>query len=460
LSHKNDVPTYTSAQAVARGRLAGRGGFQNVMGTPTLVLFGITYMLPLTVFTTYGIVTEMTGGRVPLAYLITLAAMLFTARSYAKMSSVFPTAGSAYVYSRNTFGGSLGFLTGWVLILDYLFLPMLCYLVIGIYMGEAFPNIPSWVFILGSLIIVTLLNLIGITTVNKANFVLVALQVVFIVVFVAMTISGLANRDVNFMAPFTGDGTVDGSGVLFNGAAVLCLSFLGFDSVSTLAEDAKEPRKTIPRAIILTTLGAGILYVILSYVAQIAYPQNDFGDPDSAALDVVGSVGGTFLSAFFIAAYVSGCVGTALTSQASVSRILFAMGRDGALPKRVFGKLNPKGTPVNAILVVAVVSLFALVIGLLLLSEMINFGALAAFTMVNLSVIKYSFFDQKNRTPAGVIGGLIVPAIGTILVLWLWTSLSSLSLTVGGIWLACGVVILGIITRGFRKPVPKMQMSD
>lgn len=132
------------SQAVtASPTIEQEGRFRRVLGVPSLVLFGLVYMVPLTVFTTYGIVTEITGGRVPVAYVITLAAMVFTARSYARMSVAYPYAGSAYVYAQRTFGPGVGFLAGWSLMLDYLFLPMINYLVIGIYLEAAFPAVPA-----------------------------------------------------------------------------------------------------------------------------------------------------------------------------------------------------------------------------------------------------------------------------------------------------------------------------
>ena len=98
---------------------------KRTLGMPSLVLLGLVYMVPLTIFTTYGLVVELTGGRLPLAYIITLAAMLFTARSYGKMAQAYPVAGSAYTYGTRAFGGPIGFLTGWTLMLDYMLLPMI-----------------------------------------------------------------------------------------------------------------------------------------------------------------------------------------------------------------------------------------------------------------------------------------------------------------------------------------------
>ena len=434
---------------------------KRVLGVPSLVLFGLVYMVPLTVFTTYGIVTEMTGGRVAVSYVITLVAMLFTARSYARMSVAYPYAGSAYVYTQRSFGGAVGFLAGWSLMLDYLFLPMINYLVIGIYLEAAFPAVPAWVFILASIVIVTVLNVIGIVSVARANVVIIAVQAVFIGAFVVFGLASLSGQQVDPLAPFVGDGSVEGPGVLFAGAAVLCLSFLGFDSVSTLAEEAKEPTRSVPRAIMITTIAAGVIFIGLSYLAQLVFPSNDFTDVDSAALDVMQTAGGEFLAVFFTAAYVAGAAGSALTSQASVSRIIYAMGRDGVLPKRVFGRLSARfKTPVVAVLCVSVVSLLAIWIDLGLLAGMISFGALVAFSVVNLSVIKHYYVDRKERAGIQVLRNLVLPLVGFALTVWLWTSLSVETFIVGLSWLAVGVVLLAIVTRGFRRPTPMLDLKE
>jgi putrescine importer len=434
---------------------------KRVLGVPSLVLFGLVYMVPLTVFTTYGIVTEMTGGRVAVSYVITLVAMLFTARSYARMSVAYPYAGSAYVYTQRSFGGAVGFLAGWSLMLDYLFLPMINYLVIGIYLEAAFPAVPAWVFVLASIAIVTVLNVIGIVSVARANVVIIAVQAVFIGAFVVFGLASLSGQQVDPLAPFTGDGTVEGPGVLFAGAAVLCLSFLGFDSVSTLAEEAKEPTRSVPRAIMITTIAAGVIFIGLSYLAQLVFPSNDFTDVDSAALDVMQTAGGEFLAVFFTAAYVAGAAGSALTSQASVSRIIYAMGRDGVLPTRVFGRLSARfKTPVVAVLCVSAVSLLAIWIDLGLLAGMISFGALVAFSVVNLSVIKHYYVDRRERAGVEVLRNLVLPLIGFALTVWLWTSLSVETFIVGLSWLAIGVVLLAIVTRGFRRPTPMLDLKE
>lgn len=173
------------------------------------------------------------------------------------------------------------------------------------------------------------------------------------------------------------------------------------------------------------------------------------------------AAGGDFLAAFFTAAYVAGALGSAITSQASVARILFAMGRDGILPRGVFGHVSPRfSTPVYAILVVSVVSLLAVVIDLATLASLISFGALVAFSVVNLSVIEHYFVDLRERAGGQVIGSLILPLIGFALTVWLWTSLSVMTLVTGLIWLAVGFAWLLGVTRLFRRPTPTLDLKE
>ncbi|MQA82425.1 MAG: amino acid permease [Streptosporangiales bacterium] len=428
---------------------------------PSLVLFGLAYMVPLTVFTTYGVVTDLTAGHLPTAYVVTLVAMLFTAYSYGRMVHVYPYAGSAYTYTQKSFGPHLGFMTGWALLLDYVFLPMINYLVIGIYLSASIPGVPTWVWVVAAILLVTVLNILGITLVARANFVLVAVQVVFLAVFFVLAFRTLASGDVpSLTQPFAGAG-LDPSTIL-GGAAILCLSFLGFDAVSTLSEETRDARRRIPRAIMLVTVIGGVTFIVVSYVGHLVFPRwQDFTDVDSAALDVMRHAGGAFLATFFTAAYVAGCFASAMASQASVSRILFAMGRDGVLPTRWFGRLHERfRTPVVAIVVVGALSLVALGISLELAAAIVSFGALVAFSFVNLSVVKHYVVDARRRTPADIVKFGVLPGIGVLLTLWLWTSLSGTTFVVGLAWTAVGFVYLVGLTRMFRRRPPELRLDE
>ncbi|HCN47327.1 MAG TPA: Putrescine importer PuuP [Pseudomonas sp.] len=438
---------------------AGDDQLRRVLGLPALVFFGLVYMVPLTIFTTYGIVTETTGGRTAGAYLVTLAAMLFTAASYGIMVKRFPVAGSAYSYTNIAFGPNVGFLAGWSLLLDYLFIPMINYLLIGLFLNIAFPAVPAWVFVLVCIALVTVLNVMGIRSVAKASNLIVGAQVIFIVVFIALSCNSLGNGPVDWLAPLAGDGSKPGFDPLMAGAAVLCLSFLGFDAVSTLAEETRDARRDVPRAIMLTTLVAGALFTLLAYLSQLAIPGSHFDNADAAANEVMLQIGGQFLANFFTAAYVAGSLGSALASQAAVSRIIYSMGRDRLLPERFFGTLSARfGTPVNATLLVSAVSLVALVISLETLASLISFGALVAFSAVNMAVLRTHLLNKDE--PKNLLLHGVVPLVGLALTLWLWTSLSSLTLTIGLIWFAIGIAYLLVLTGGFRRNVKVADFSE
>lgn len=439
---------------------------KRALGPTALILFGLTYLAPVTVFTTYGIVTESTDNHLPSAYVVALVAMLFTALSYGAMARAFPVSGSAYTYTQQSFGGHVGFLTGWTLMLDYLFLPMINFLLIGLYLNTQFPEVPQWVFALAALLLVLVFNVLGITLVNKLNIAIVALSVLLVVVFAVLAIKELATNPSSdtpsLIEPFLpGSG---GLGPVFAGAAVLALSFLGFDAVSTLSEEAKNPKRDIPRAIMLTTLIGGAIFIVVSWLGALVYPDwRDFANVDSAGVDLMAKVGGTFLTSFFVAVYVVGAFGSGMTTQVSVSRIIYSMGRDKVLPG-IFGRLHPRfRTPWVAAVAVSIVSLLSLVLTLDVAATMISFGALAAFSMVNLSVIRHHLFPKGGRdkpTAGEWLRYGLLPAVGFLLTVWLWTSLTVTTFVVGLSWVALGVIYLAVLTRGFRRKPPTMDFSE
>ena len=313
---------------------------------PSLVLFGLAYLTPIIVLGIFGIIAE-TGGAAPAAYLVALVAMLFTAHSYGRMAIAYPVAGSAYTYVRRSIDPRVGFLVGWAVLLDYLFLPMVIWLIGGSYLSAQFPNIPIGVWIVGFIVITTLLNILGIKVADKANYVLMAFQLLVLVFFVALAIGNVVSAN--------GAGGLASGQPFFNdtasfttisaGAAIAAYSFLGFDAVTTLTEETINPRRTVPRAITLVALIGGGIFVAVSYVTQLVHPGVVFEDSASAASAIALQIGGQLFGAVFLAGLVVAQFASGLAAQASASRLLYAMGRDSVLPKAVFGKLNPKFHP-------------------------------------------------------------------------------------------------------------------
>ncbi|MGG7669164.1 APC family permease [Yersinia sp. J1] len=434
---------------------------RRVLKTPALVAFGLAYMVPLGVFTTYGQVTVLSHGHLPIAYLITIITILFTALSYCRMTSALPLAGSAYSYVQRCFGGKTGFLVGWAQILDYLFLPILNYLVLGIFLHEAFPAIPAAVFVLGSIVSVSLLNILGVRLLTSVNFSLISAQMVFIVLFLALSFSQADLSPEALLKPLL-VGSSDFSGLL-SGAAVLCLAFLGFDAIATMAEEAHDAKRTLPRAILITVIAAGTIFMAVSYAAHLIYPDWKALIPvqDTASLVISEKVGGKWMYTFFMATYLTGVYASAMTAQTGVSRIFYAMGREGVLPRKIFFHLHTRfHTPYRAIIFVAIISLSALFLDLSMVVSMISFGALGAFTFVNLSVVKHFLINEKRRGTSAMIKYGLLPMMGFVMSVWLWVNLEPDALKVGLIWLVIGFIYLVYLTKGLRQAPPSVDHDD
>ncbi|MCQ8193940.1 APC family permease [Streptomyces sp. RCU064] len=415
-------------------------------------------MSPVAVFTTYGIVDEQTRGHLPAAYVLALAVMMLTAHSYGRMVRAFPEAGSAYKYAQRAFGGHVGFLTGWALMLDYLFLPMISFLLAGIYLHAQFPAIPQQVWSIGLLLVVLVFNILGVKFLSRVTAVIMGATAVLLFLFIL-----LAGTKTHASPGQMFDSFVPGAGqwtLLTGGAAILALGFLGFDAVSTLAEEAHNPRRTVPLGILLTTVIGGLLFVLVAWLGELVRPGGG-ADPDAAGTELMRSVGGAALGTAFTFIYVLNCFGSAMVSQASVARIIFSMGRDGVLPRRPFGKLHRRfRTPVGPLVVVSTVAVLSAVLSLDNAVVMVNFGALAAFSMVNLSVIKHYLYRRGRITLLSWLLDGLLPALGFLTTVWLWTSLTGVTFKVGLIWMAAGLVLLTVITRCFTRKPPELRMDE
>lgn len=428
-----------------------------------VVLFGLAYMTPMIVLGTFGVVAATSQGAVPTAYLITTVAMLFTAYSYGIMARTYPVSGSAYTYARRAIDSRVGFMVGWSVLLDYFFLPMVIWLIGAAYLGARFPDVPTWIFLLGFIGITTALNIYGIKMAAKVNAALMAFQILVIVFFVLLSIShvyGIGGMEALFsLQPFVGEGA--GLSAIAAGAAVAAYAFLGFDAVTTLTEETIDPKRNIPRAVILTALIGGGIYVLVGYTTQLVHPGGAFANPDAAAFEIAATIGADLFAAIFLAGMVVAQFTSGLAAQASASRLLFAMGRDSVLPRRFFGALHRRfHTPVFSILLTGAVGVVALFLDVLSAASFINFGAFIAFTMVNLSVIFLVSRDADARARYGWLRGGLVPLIGAGVNLALMSMLDINAVILGGIWLALGLVYLLYLTRFFSRRPPEVDFSE
>lgn len=442
-----------------------------VLPLGSLIFYGFAYLAPLTVFSTYGLVSNMTHGMLALSYAMATIAMVFTALSYSQMVKAFPVAGSVYTYVQRSINPHLGFLSGWAILMDYLLLPMINFLLVSIFLAPVFPNVPGWAWIVGYVVVVTFINFFGVQVTAWVNNSLIIIQAIFVLAFVIFAAKYISSGngaatffDLNAFintAELSSPGM--GFGVILTGASILALSFLGFDAVTTLAEEAINPEKNVGKAILTICLGAGAVFMFVSYLSQLAWPNAwfEFENIDSGAYELITKVAGATMGYLFTAAYCIACLASSIASQASAARILYSMGRDGSLPKKFFGYLHPKHkTPIYNIFLIGVISLVGIVLSLSIACSLINFGALAGFALVNISVIAHYFVKKKQRSGLDIVKYLIFPLIGAAVCLAIWISLDIHSKILGFSWLAVGFIYLAATTNFFRKLPPELKMEE
>jgi len=426
-----------------------------------VVMMGLAYLQPMTIFDTFGIVSGLTDGHVATAYIFALIAVLFTAVSYGKLVQRFPSAGSAYTYAQKAISPHVGFMVGWSSLLDYLFMPMINILLAKIYLEAIFPGVPSWIFVVALVGMMTAFNLRGIKVVANLNSIIVVVQVAIMVVFLGLLVRGVYMGEGMGTLATTKPFFSENAHVvpMITGATILCFSFLGFDGISSLSEETPNAGKVIPKAIFLTALIGGIIFVVVSYFLQLYFPDiSRFKDPDASQPEIMLYVAGKFFQSVILCFSCVTVLASGMAAHAGVSRLLYVMGRDGVFPEKLFGYVHPKWrTPTFNVLLVGAVAMSAVTFDLVTATALINFGALVAFTFVNLSVISQFYIREKrNRTLKDHINYLILPVIGALTVGALWLNLESSSMTLGLVWGAIGFGYLAFITNAFRKQPPQM----
>lgn len=446
------------------------GEFKKVLGLGSLVAFGLAYMAPTVVFNYLGPMSVESKGMYAMVFLCTALAMFFTAFSYANMSKVFQKSGSAYVYVQQSMNPHMGFIAGWVMLLDYLLLPMICFLIVGVYMNTYIPVIPIPVWVVILVVACFIINAIGVEGAAKADTAIVGAQLLMMAVFIVVGIITIMQGGIDG----TSKGLIDGTAfinpeffefrLVLYPAAILCVSFLGFDAVSTLSEEAKNPAKDIPKAMVLVCLGAGLLFTLIAYIAQVMWPVGwmSFENPDSGVFELLERITVVpHMDLAFLIVDNIGSIACALSGQAAVIRIMYNMGRDNILPKKFFGKMNRKGVPINNLIIVAVIGLAGMLFAesIINAASLISFGAVSGFILVNLSVPLYFLKKKGERGAKAILMYGIMPLIGTVICVVLWINIAITAKTIGLIWLAIGIIILAIKTKGFRQLPPELKLE-
>ncbi|WP_368164235.1 APC family permease [Aeromonas sp. R6-2] len=430
-----------------------------------VIVMGLAYLTPMAVFDTFAIVGEITDGRVATAYLLALGGILLTAFSYGHLVRKFPSAGSAYTYAQKVFNPYIGFMVGWSSLLDYMFMPMINILLAKIYLSALFPGIEPWVFIFALVTVMTFLNLRGINLVANFNGAIVLIQLAIITVFIGLMGWGIYHGEGAATLVSSRPFHFESAGMvpLFTGATILCFSFLGFDGLSSLSEETPNAGKVIPKAIVLTALIGGVIFVVVSYCLQLYFPDlARFREPDAVLPEIALYVGGTLFQSVVLVCTTVAVLASGMAAHAGVSRILYVMGRDRMIPERVFGYIHPKyRTPAINVLMVGALALSAVSFDLDMALALVNFGALVAFTFVNLSVIgQFWVREKRNKSLKDHLLYLLLPLLGAATIGALWINLEQSSLELGLIWAGIGATYLFLRLAVFRVPFRQYEELD
>ncbi|CAL9570103.1 APC family permease [Streptomyces sp. enrichment culture] len=444
----------------------GAGGehqLRRSLGFRDLVVYGLLFIAPMAPVGVFGTLDAKSHGAVALVYIVATIAMAFTAFSYAQMVRVVPQAGSVFAYARAGLGNGAGFVAGWMAMLDYILIPAVAYLFSGIAMEALVPEVSRWVWTAIAVVVTTLLNLWGVRTAARVGFLVLAMEIVVLLVFVATAIVVLAQdgAERDWLSPLSGDGTQGAFALsaVVGAVSVAVLSYLGFDAIATFAEEVTGGSAKVARALLFCLALAGVLFVAQTYLVALLEPVSSAqlaAEPErqgSAFYDAVDASVGTWLHDLVAVSKAIGAAFAALAGQAAAGRLLFAMGRDRRLPG-VLSRTDA-GVPRVALLVSAVITMAAAVWaarrddGLDHLVSVVDVGALTAFTLLHASVVGW-FVLRRGGGAVSWWRHLLVPVLGAAITIAVIVEASGTAQVVGAIWLAVGLVVLAVQWRGRR----------
>ena len=426
-----------------------------------LILYGVIVIQPVAPLSVFGVLSNRGQGHVVTTILVAMIGMLFTAISYGRMARIYPSAGSAFTYVGQEINPVLGYVTGWSMVMDYMLNPMICIIWCSQQAHVFASGVPYWAWAIFFGCLFTVLNIQGVKTSARVNAALAAgMGAVIAIFFVAAAhyIIRTPHDGVAFFTrPFYDPHTFDFRAVL-GGTSIAVLTYIGFDGISTLSEEAENPERNILVATVLTCLVIGILSAFEVYAAQLIWPaSHPFPNEDTAFVSVAqrawpplfAIVGFTLLIANF---------GSGMGAQLGAARLLYGMGRSNALPRSFFGTLDARHQiPRNNVLFVGLIALAgAFIVNYGLGAEMLNFGALIAFMGVNLAALAHYYIRQNEKRTLN----LIPPIAGFVICLVLWLGLSKPAKIAGVSWLVVGIAFGAWKTKGFRGTLINFDLPE
>lgn len=432
---------------------------RRVLGLWDLIYYGIILISPIAAVPMFGGAQVLSRGHAVTTLLASMVAMAATAVSFGRMATVYPSAGSVYTYVSRGFNPHLGFVLGWAMFLEYLIQPMQNSLYAALSVQRLLPHVPLVVLSAVSVGLMTLLCWTGIRTTARTNQILLAFMSAIMLVFLVEAVwyvftrqhwAGLVSLDPIY------DPRTFSVRAIMAGTAFVATTYIGFDGVSILAEEVENPRRNILLASVLVCVFTGLFAGLQVYLAQRIWPDyRTLRNPDTAFMDVAQVIGGYRLFAAFGVVLLVSSLACGLAGHLGAVRLLYGMGRDNILPRKIFGHIDPsRGNPSYN---VAIVGLLAY-IGTLTMSweravEILNFGALLAFMAVNAVALRHFGFSRDAFQSRNVFLDVLVPAAGFVFCLVIFLGLQASTLAAGACWLVVGIVYVVLKTRGFTQRV-------
>jgi amino acid transporter len=463
-------PEMTDKNSTSDGKLL------RVLSLRDLIIYGIILIQPIAALPLFGHANNISKGHAVTTILIAMVAMIFTAISYGRMAYRYPAAGSAYTYVGKGIHPYLGFVVGWSMFMDYMFIPILCVIFTSITANHMMPFIPFHFWIIFFVAGFTMINLRGIKMASKTNWFLMIIMSVVVFYFMAAAIRYIIVKyglgDLFSLRPFYNPESFSVSSI-GSATALAALTYIGFDGITTLSEEVKNPRKNIMIGAVMTCLITGIWSGAQIYLAQLSWPDwasltQGLTDAtarnhalDTAIMSVANRVGGPLLDGSLSFILLLGSIGSGAAGQLGASRLLYGMGRDGVIPKKIFGHLDIKHSSPNFnILIVGGLALVgALSLNYEEAARLINFGAFFAFMGVNIASIAEYFLKAAKKTIKGFLIDFLPAGIGFIFCLIIWLNLPLKTFLIGGSWMIAGIIYIAVHTKGFRESTKMIDFS-
>jgi amino acid transporter len=426
-----------------------------VLSVWDLVYYGIILTSPIAAVPLFGEAQVLSHGHTVTTLLLAMVAMSVTAISFGRMANVYPSSGSVYSYISQALNPHVGFILGWAMFLEYLFQPIQNSLYAVLAIHRMVPQVPFALLAALTVGFITLMTVQGIKFNARTNEVLLGFMLLVTAAFLVLafryivfhhTFNGLFS-----LKPIYNPATFD-LRALAAGTSFAALVFIGFDGVSILAEEVKNPKRNILLASVLVCIFTGLFSGLQVYLAQLVWPDHaTLLNPETAFMDVARIAGGSLLFAAYGIVLLVSSMACGLAGHVGAARLLYSMGRDDVIPKKIFGHLSPKrGNPVyNEWIVGALAYVAVLTIPWQLAAEIVTFGALLAFTAVNLVALLHFWFARKGTGHRNFFLDAFVPGFGAVFCFLLLIGLQPWTKYAGLIWLGIGLVYACYRTRMF-----------